>query len=435
MRPVRLPSAPGRTTRCGPASTTGRSSTRGSAASAGGWSWAATCRCCTTPWPRSAAACGRGGARRTVRRRCRSSWPAPRAGRDLPRRRHRAGDARPDHRRRPEARCRRPGGASPGRRRRPAAGRWVGRPGGDLRRPALLPCAPAGGRRDGAGAAPRRRRVGQHDRHRHRRTLRAGPPLGPAGPACWGRCARARSSWRGSLRRACPTCGSPRAVPSPTSGESRHEQISAVVSRPIVWEPGGEPVGTGVVLPGRGYPPAAPGCAYAGYVLRAAGWRVRDVWWDPPANASLSIDDEVAWVGDQLASATAGVAGPVLVVGKSLGTYGARLAAERSYPAIWLTPVLTEPALVDAIRANPARQLLVGGTDDRALGRRRRGFARRRRVRRTPARRPRPRPHRPAPTRPLRRGPGRDHPRDGELRGGLSLGVRLSRALVRRCFP
>ena len=48
------PSVPGPTTRCGPASTTGRSSTRGSAASAGGWSWAATCRCCTTPWPRSA---------------------------------------------------------------------------------------------------------------------------------------------------------------------------------------------------------------------------------------------------------------------------------------------------------------------------------------------------------------------------------------------
>jgi hypothetical protein len=131
-----------------------------------------------------------------------------------------------------------------------------------------------------------------------------------------------------------------------------------------VWEPDGEPVGTGVVLPGRGYPPAAPGLAYAGYVLRAAGWRVRDVWWDPPANGSLSLDGEVAWVGDQLAAATAEVPGPVLVVGKSLGTYAARLAAERSYPAIWLTPLLTDPVLVEGIRANPARQLLVGGTAD-----------------------------------------------------------------------
>ena len=40
-----------------------------------------------------------------------------------------------------------------------------------------------------------------------------------------------------------------------------------------VWEPTGSPVGLAVILPGRGYPPAAPGCAYAGYVLRAAGWR------------------------------------------------------------------------------------------------------------------------------------------------------------------
>lgn len=132
-----------------------------------------------------------------------------------------------------------------------------------------------------------------------------------------------------------------------------------------VWEPDGEPVGLAVVLPGRGYPPAAPGLAYAGYVLRGAGWRVRDVWWDPPANGSLSLEGEVAWVGDQLAAAASHVDGPVFVVGKSLGTYGARLAAERSYPAIWLTPLLTDPVLVEGIRANPARQLLVGGTADR----------------------------------------------------------------------
>ncbi len=132
-----------------------------------------------------------------------------------------------------------------------------------------------------------------------------------------------------------------------------------------VWEPVGEPLGTGVVLAGRGYPPAAPGLAYAGYVLRAAGWRVRDVWWDPPANGSLSLEGEVAWVGDQLAAAVADAGGPVFVVGKSLGTYGARLAAEREYEAIWLTPLLTDPVLVEGIRANPARQLLVGGTADR----------------------------------------------------------------------
>ncbi len=132
-----------------------------------------------------------------------------------------------------------------------------------------------------------------------------------------------------------------------------------------VWEPAGDPVGLAVVLPGRGYPPAAPGCAYAGYVLRAAGWRVRDVWWEPPDNDSLSLADEVSWVGDQLATAVGEHQGPVLVVGKSLGTYAAALAAEREYPAIWLTPLLVVPERVEALRANPARQLLVGGTTDR----------------------------------------------------------------------
>jgi hypothetical protein len=132
-----------------------------------------------------------------------------------------------------------------------------------------------------------------------------------------------------------------------------------------VWEPDGDPIGLAVVLPGRGYPPAAPGCAYAGYALRAAGWRVRDVWWEPPDNDILSVEEEVGWVGDQLAAATEGVTGPVFVVGKSLGTYAARLAAERKYAAIWLTPVLTLPEVVEGVRANPARQLLVGGTADR----------------------------------------------------------------------
>jgi hypothetical protein len=52
------------------------------------------------------------------------------------------------------------------------------------------------------------------------------------------------------------------------------------------------------------------------------------------------------------------------VVGKSLGTWAAPLAAERALPAVWLTPILEVPALVEAIRANPAPQLLIGGSAD-----------------------------------------------------------------------
>ena len=55
---------------------------------------------------------------------------------------------------------------------------------------------------------------------------------------------------------------------------------------------------------------------------------------------------------------------PVLVA-KSLGSYAAGYAAEHQIPAIWLTPLLTRPAVAAAITANPAPQLLVGGTADR----------------------------------------------------------------------
>ncbi len=49
---------------------------------------------------------------------------------------------------------------------------------------------------------------------------------------------------------------------------------------------------------------------------------------------------------------------------KSLGTYAAALAAERGFAGIWLTPLLQVPCCADAIAANPAPQLLVGGTAD-----------------------------------------------------------------------
>ena len=109
------------------------------------------------------------------------------------------------------------------------------------------------------------------------------------------------------------------------------------------------------------------GCAYAGYVLLAG--RVdgsSDVWWDPPADESLSIDGEVDWVGDQAgAPRRPAVGGPVLVVAKSLGTRARGSPPSAPTPAIWLTPLLSRArSSSTAIRANPARQLLVGGTDD-----------------------------------------------------------------------
>jgi hypothetical protein len=138
-----------------------------------------------------------------------------------------------------------------------------------------------------------------------------------------------------------------------------------VVSVPGVFatsfEPVGAPVGTAVLVPGRGYPAVAPLLFFAGFALLQHGWSVRQVWWDPPAHES--DEQTTAWVRARVEEALPD-GGRLLLVAKSLGTYAAPLAAERGCEAVWLTPLLDQPSLVDAIAANPARQLLVGGTAD-----------------------------------------------------------------------
>ncbi len=88
---------------------------------------------------------------------------------------------------------------------------------------------------------------------------------------------------------------------------------------------------------------------------------MRQVWWDPPAHET--DERTLAWVRGQVEPVLP-ESGRVLLVAKSLGTYAAPLAAERDLDAVWLTPVLQVEAVAEAIAANPARQLLVGGTAD-----------------------------------------------------------------------
>jgi predicted alpha/beta-hydrolase family hydrolase len=129
---------------------------------------------------------------------------------------------------------------------------------------------------------------------------------------------------------------------------------------PTSFDPPGEAVGTAVLVPGRGYSPQAPLLFFTGFALVQHGWRVEHLWWDPPARAS---ERNEAWVRGEVEGALP-ASGRALVVGKSLGTLAASLAAELALPAIWLTPVLDERQVVDSIRANPAPQLLIGGSDD-----------------------------------------------------------------------
>jgi hypothetical protein len=105
---------------------------------------------------------------------------------------------------------------------------------------------------------------------------------------------------------------------------------------------------TAVALPGAMLS-GMPALWWAIAPLHASGWRVVLVW-----DEYLDGGDRWAWARDRLAAAGS----HDLVIGKSLGCY----AAPVDKPAVWLTPRLIDPELVDAMRGK--EQLLVGGTAD-----------------------------------------------------------------------
>jgi pimeloyl-ACP methyl ester carboxylesterase len=82
-----------------------------------------------------------------------------------------------------------------------------------------------------------------------------------------------------------------------------------------------------------------------------------------PADRVGWVDPEASQVLDRAGAESSGV--KPLLIAKSLGTAAAVQAAQRSLPAIWITPPLDNLELVAALRAATAPFLLVGGTADR----------------------------------------------------------------------
>ena len=134
------------------------------------------------------------------------------------------------------------------------------------------------------------------------------------------------------------------------------------VTRYVDYTAEGTPAGQCIVLPGSKYTPDGPLLFFATQVALMRGWNVRQVWWEVPPFDSDA--EEVPWVGSQLDAAVEGYAGRVLVVGKSLGTLAAPLAAARGYDAAWLTPLLTEPDLAEPLVSYPGAQFVVIGASD-----------------------------------------------------------------------
>jgi pimeloyl-ACP methyl ester carboxylesterase len=114
-----------------------------------------------------------------------------------------------------------------------------------------------------------------------------------------------------------------------------------------------------VVVPGRRFGPGAPLLMFTGEVARSRGARVhRHEWTEKPPEG---LDDPEPWVRAQILPLPAD---EPLLIGKSLGTYAAALAAERDLPAVWLTPLLVHPPQVAALSRATAPFLLIGGSAD-----------------------------------------------------------------------
>ncbi|MFD9687721.1 alpha/beta hydrolase [Kitasatospora sp. NPDC059088] len=129
----------------------------------------------------------------------------------------------------------------------------------------------------------------------------------------------------------------------------------------------GDPDRVALVVPGVGYSPARPLLHFASSVLARHGWTVQELWWRiPEAFAEFTTEQRIAWVERQVGAAVDAEGGACrLLVGKSLGSLAAGLAADRALPAAWLTPVLTLDHVARALGRVTAPTLLIGGSADR----------------------------------------------------------------------
>lgn len=120
-----------------------------------------------------------------------------------------------------------------------------------------------------------------------------------------------------------------------------------------------------LLAPGGNYSTDGPLLMFGGSAAQRRGASLQPVSWTF-LHSGLTDDDLYARVESTVAAALddLGQAAAPIIIGKSLGTASAAVAADRAVPAIWFTPLLTEPRVLAALRRMTAPFLLVGGTDD-----------------------------------------------------------------------
>jgi hypothetical protein len=120
----------------------------------------------------------------------------------------------------------------------------------------------------------------------------------------------------------------------------------------------GDPARCAVVLPGIRYFSQAPLLWFAREAAQADGWSVVELDERAPRD-----EEPFGWMRGKAEQALEAASGAeqVVVIGKSLGTAAAPMV---SGPAVWLTPLLDQPPIADAINSTTAPTLLVGSRAD-----------------------------------------------------------------------
>jgi hypothetical protein len=140
--------------------------------------------------------------------------------------------------------------------------------------------------------------------------------------------------------------------------------------RPIDLSPGeailheGDATRCVVLLPGVRYFSQAPLLWFAREAAQARGWSVLELSERAPADR-----EPFEWMRERAERAVEEAsAEATVVVGKSLASAAAPLASERGLPAIWLTPLLVRPEVVEALAAARAPTLAIGSPADPSWG-------------------------------------------------------------------
>jgi hypothetical protein len=115
-----------------------------------------------------------------------------------------------------------------------------------------------------------------------------------------------------------------------------------------------------LVLTGAGYGQQAPLLWWTAAIARQCGCETVAPAWTVDDAART---DPVGFV-EQHVEAALGGRRPDLVVAKSFGCFALPWAITHAIPGVWLTPVLTDDAVRDALAAASRAHVAVGGSDD-----------------------------------------------------------------------